>query len=61
MTPKRIIFLWHGRSAANDDPAVYSRAPDCTIELVDEGRMDDGWTCGPVSDDAKKPQEEESL
>ena len=38
MTPKRIILVRHGRSAANDDPTVYSRVPDYKIELVDQGR-----------------------
>ena len=38
MTPKRIILVRHGRSAANDDPAVYSRVYDYKIELVNEGR-----------------------
>ena len=38
MTPKRIILVRHGRSAANDDPTVYSRIPDYKIELVDQGR-----------------------
>ena len=38
MTPKRIILVRHGRSAANDDSTVYSRVPDYKIELVEEGR-----------------------
>lgn len=38
MTPKRIILVRHGRSAANDDPTMYSRVPDYKIELVEEGR-----------------------
>ncbi len=38
MTSKRIILVRHGRSAANDDPVVYSRVPDYKIKLVDEGR-----------------------
>ena len=38
MTPKRIIRVRHGRSAANDDPAVYSRVLGYKIELVDDGR-----------------------
>ena len=37
MTPKRIILVRHGRSAANDDPTVYSRMPDYKIELVEQG------------------------
>ena len=28
MTPKRISFVRHGRSAANDDPTMYSYVPD---------------------------------
>ena len=35
MTPKRIILVRHGRSAANDNPTVYSRVPDHKSELVD--------------------------
>ena len=54
MMSKRIILVQHLRSAASDDPTVYSRVPDYKIELVDKGRMDDGWTYGPVRDDAKK-------
>lgn len=38
MTPKRIIRVWHGRSAANENLIVYRRVPDYKIELVDEGR-----------------------
>lgn len=38
MIPNRIILVRHGRSAANDDPTVYSRVPDYKIELVEEGR-----------------------
>lgn len=38
MTPKRIILVRHGRSAANDDPTLYSRVPDYKIELVALGR-----------------------
>ena len=38
MTPKRIILVRYGRSAANDDPTVYSRVPDYKIELVEQGR-----------------------
>lgn len=45
MTPKRIILVRHGLSAANDDQSVCSRIPDYKIELVDEGRMDNDWTC----------------
>ena len=37
MMPKRIILGWHGRSAANDDPTLYSRMSDYKTELVDEG------------------------
>ena len=43
MTPKRIILVRHGRSAANDDPTVYSRIPDYNFELVDEG-CELAWT-----------------
>ena len=38
MTPKRIILVRHGRSAANDDTTIYSRVPDYKIELVEKGR-----------------------
>lgn len=38
MTPKRIILVRHGRSAANDDPALYSRVPDYRIELTGAGK-----------------------
>ncbi len=37
MKPKRIILVRHGRSAANEDPTVYSRVPDYKIELVEQG------------------------
>ena len=46
MMSKRIIPVRHGRSAANDDPAAYSRVRDCKIELVDEGRMQAQQTDG---------------
>ena len=42
MTPKRIILVRHGRSAANDDPTLYSRVPDYKIELVEQGREQSG-------------------
>ena len=42
MTSNRIIFVRHVRSAANDDPTVYSRVPDYKIESVDEGREQSG-------------------
>ena len=42
MTPKRIILVRHVRSAANDDPTLYSRVPDYEIEPVDEGREQSG-------------------
>lgn len=38
MTPKRIILVRHGRSAANDDPTLYSRVPDYRIELTETGK-----------------------
>ena len=38
MTPKRIILIRHGRSAANDDPTLYSRVPDYRIELTEAGK-----------------------
>ena len=38
MTPKRIIPVRHGRSAANVDATIYSRVPDYKIELVEQGR-----------------------
>lgn len=38
MTPERIILVRHGRSAANDDPTLYSRVPDYRIELTDAGK-----------------------
>lgn len=38
MTPKRIILVRHGRSAANDDTTLYSRVPDHKRELVEQGR-----------------------
>jgi len=38
MTPKRIILVRHGRSAANDDTTIYSCVPDYKIELVEQGR-----------------------
>ena len=38
MTFTQIILVRHGRLAANDDSAVYSRVPDYKIELVDAGR-----------------------
>lgn len=37
MTPKRIILLRHGQSAANADQAVYAQVPDYRISLTDEG------------------------
>lgn len=37
MTPKWIILLRHGQSAANADQAVYAQVPDYRIALTDEG------------------------
>ena len=34
MSPKRIILVRHGRSAANDDPAMYSCVRDYKLVLV---------------------------
>lgn len=38
MTLKRTILVRYVRSAANDDPTLYSRVPDYKIELVALGR-----------------------
>ena len=37
MTLKRTILVRYVRSAANDDPAMYSRVPDDKIEIVEQG------------------------
>lgn len=37
MTLKRTILVRYVRSAANDDPTMYSRVPDYKIEPVKQG------------------------
>lgn len=43
MTLKRTILVRYVRSAANDDPAMYSRVPDDKIEIVEQGSWPGGY------------------
>ena len=37
MTPKQMILVRHGRSAANDNTTIYNNVPNYKIELVKQG------------------------